>query len=283
MVPRKTIIISVDVEGIPLTNGTVDYSSIVKGVPILLELFKEFDVHSTFFVTGDALEKNVGVLREILEHGHEIGCHGYKQNMSSRQYASIEGDTNRIFKLLKVTPLGFRAHHFKINAEILKTLIKLGYKYDSSIISPSSIFGKRHFRNTPKAPYHPDLNNIYTEGNSPILEIPISALPMVNLPLALSYMKLCGLRLYEAFLSRTNQSLLTLYLHPYDLFSLPSGVTKVPLYFRMFHRVGEGLRVLREAFESFEENFSPIYIRAKDVVAQCTPNRASSAPTSGKS
>lgn len=282
MVSPRTILISVDVEGLPLSNGIVDYS-IVKGVPILLELFKEFNVHSTFFVTGDALEKSLSVLREVLEQGHEIGCHGYKQNTSSRQHASIEEDTGRIIRLLKVTPEGFRVHHFEINAQILKTLIKLGYKYDSSIISPSNILSRCHFRNTPKMPYYPDLNNIYSEGDSPILEIPVSALPVVNLPLALSYMKLCGLRLYKTFLSLTNQSLLTLYLHPYDLFSLPGGVTKVPLYFRVAQKVGEGLRVLREALESFEEIFSPIYVCAKDIVAQCAPNRASSVPACGKS
>jgi len=276
MVSRKTILITVDVEGVPLSTGTVDYSSIAKGVRVLLELFREFDVHATFFVTRDALEKNVGVLRRVLKEGHEVGCHGYRQNTSSRQYVSLEAETNSIINLLKVTPVGFRAHHFQINAAILQALVKLGYKYDSSIIAPSSLLSRQHFRNTPKAPYHPDLSDIYIEGDSPILEIPVSALPMVSLPLALSYMKLFALRLYKALLLRSDQSLLTLYLHPYDLFSLPSGVVNVPFFFRMFQNVGAGLPVLREVLETFEEHFSPIYICAKDVIAQYAYNRSSS-------
>lgn len=278
MASQKTIVISVDVEGIPLRNGSTDYSSIEEGLPTLLELFKEFSVHSTLFVTHDALEKNSELLREALERGHEIGCHGYMQSTPSRQYAGIKEDTKQMIRLLSVRPTGFRAHHFRINAQILRSLIRLGYKYDSSVISPSSILHRRQFRNTPKTPYKPDLDNIYAEGDSPILEIPVSALPVVNLPLALSFMKLCGLRLYKTLLLSANQSLLILYLHPYDLFSLPSGVVKVPFYFRIFHRIGEGVRVLREALEFFEEALSPKYVCAKEVAAQCAFDEASSTP-----
>ena len=259
---KKKFIISVDVEGIPLRDSGMDYSSIINGVPLLLDLFSEFNVCSTFFVTSDAAENTAHVLREVIKREHEIGCHAY----GSQGYADLKGATDTINEHFKVSPIGFRAHRHKINGKTLMWLSTLGYKYDSSIVSSSQLFNKHYYPKAPKTPYRPSLNNICEEGYCSLIEIPISALPIIRLPIGLGYIKLFGLNLYKLFLSRLNQEIVTMYLHPYDLFPL-SGDVDAPLNFMLAQkRRTKGFEVLQGLLEHLEEKFSPAYIRAQEIL-----------------
>lgn len=249
----------------PLKNGSIDYSTIIDGVPLLLDLFDEFNVQSTFFVTGDTAEKTTDPLREVIQCGNEIGCHGHTQQGLSQQYLDIKEATNKIRDRLSVTPIGFRSHLFQMNDKTLRMLVKLGYQYDSSIVPSSRIINKNYFPAAPKIPYHPSVHNIIKKGELPIIEIPISVLPIVKLPLGLAYMKLFGLDFFKFFLSFVNQRIITLYLHPYDILSW-SGQVDIPLYFRLTQKKGSGLLILRELLEYLEKSFCPVYVCAKEVV-----------------
>lgn len=262
---KEIFIITVDVEGLPLKNGSVDYSTIIDGVPLLLDLFDEFSVQSTFFITGDVAEKTTDLLRKVIQRGNEIGCHGNTRQGLSQQYIDIKEATNKIRDRLKVTPIGFRNHLFRMNDKTLGMLIKLGYRYDSSIVPSSRILNKNYFPTAPKIPYHPSLSNISKKGGLPIVEIPISVLPIVKLPLGLSYMKFFGLDFFKLFLSFVNQRIITLYLHPYDILSW-SGQVDVPLYFRLTQKKGSGFIILRELLEYLEKSFCPIFVCAKEAL-----------------
>ncbi|MDH5378749.1 MAG: polysaccharide deacetylase family protein, partial [Gammaproteobacteria bacterium] len=72
---------TVDVESIPLKNGTKDYSSVIDGIPLLLDLFKEFDISSTFFLTSDVAENTACTIKEVIKRGHEIACHGAEHQL----------------------------------------------------------------------------------------------------------------------------------------------------------------------------------------------------------
>lgn len=263
----KTIcIISVDVEGMPLKGHGMDYSTVTEGIPMLLDLFNEFGIRSTFFVTSDAARDTAGVLREITECKHEIGCH----SKGDQDYAYLKEATESINRHLKVTPLGFRAHRHRINGSTLVSLFQLGYKYDSSVVSSSRIFNKEYSSKAPKTPYHPSLNNIYQEGESRLVEIPISSLPMLRLPLGLSYVKLFGLTIYKLFLTKLNYRIVTMYLHPYDLFATPANPDAsidAPLNFRLAQkRRIEGFKVLRGLLAFFTKRFAPTYICAREIL-----------------
>lgn len=253
---------SVDVEGARLKDGRTDYSTIVDGVPILLDLFSKFGIQTTFFVTSDAAENTPHVLREITKDKHEIGCHAW----GTLKNADLKAATEIITKYLDVIPIGFRAHRHKINCETLVSLSKLGYKYDSSIVASSKVFNREYSPRAPKTPYRPSLSDICVPGQMPLVEIPISALPVIKLPLGLGYIKLFSLKLYKLFLSGLNQETIIVYLHPYDLFFLPNKVD-APLNFLISQkRRINGLKVLLKLLEFIEEKFSPTYIRAQDVL-----------------
>ncbi|MDQ2800483.1 MAG: polysaccharide deacetylase family protein [Armatimonadota bacterium] len=46
--------------------------------PYVLETLREFGVHATFFVLGEAVDRSPGLLREIIADGHTLGIHAYR-------------------------------------------------------------------------------------------------------------------------------------------------------------------------------------------------------------
>lgn len=46
-------------------------------IPEMLEIFSKYDIKTTFFVGGYWVAKNVELLQSIVDHGHEIGNHGF--------------------------------------------------------------------------------------------------------------------------------------------------------------------------------------------------------------
>src|SRR3972149_2646008 len=42
----------------------------------VLNILEEFNITATFFVVADIIEHYPGLMESIVEHGHEIGCHG---------------------------------------------------------------------------------------------------------------------------------------------------------------------------------------------------------------
>lgn len=267
-----SILFTVDVESIPLKNGTKDYSSVIDGIPLLLDLFKEFDIFSTFFLTSDVAENTARTIKEVVKRGHEIACHGAEHqllnlNNRNQQLENIKRATDAIRENLHVTPIGFRAPVNKVNERTLGVLRELGYKYDSSVVPSFKILRKHYFPKAPQMPYRPSIHNICEKGQSSIIEIPISVLPGIKLPLVFSYMLLFGLNLFKIFLSSSDQDVMMFVMHTYDLFLLPDQVD-ASFGARLLYKKGKGKRnvMLEDLLEFFETRFSPAYICAKEIL-----------------
>ena len=48
-----------------------------EGMPLLLEIYKKFNIKSTFYFVGDMAEKFPDVVKMILPYGHEVASHGW--------------------------------------------------------------------------------------------------------------------------------------------------------------------------------------------------------------
>ena len=279
---EKLVLLTVDVESIPLKNGTKDYSSVIGGIPLLLDLFKEFDVFSTFFLTSDVVGNTAYMMKEVIKHGHEIGCHGAEHqllnlNDRSQQLKSIKKATESLRKNLHIAPVGFRAPVNKVNEKTLSVLMELGYRYDSSVVPSFRILKRCYFPKAPQMPYRPAMYNICEKGRSSVIEIPISVLPRIKLPLVFSYMLLFGLDVFKLFLSKTDKEIMTFVIHTYDLFLLPDQVD-ASFGAKLLYKKGKGKRyvMLRELLEFLETRFSPTYIRAKEVLDRVLASETSS-------
>jgi peptidoglycan/xylan/chitin deacetylase (PgdA/CDA1 family) len=117
------------------------------GVPKILELLKDVDVKGTFFVPGWTAEHHTDRCVAILEHGHEIGHHGFLHEYPDADdpkglIESIDKGLDSLRKVLGCTPLGYRSPAGETSAALFKALHERGLEYDSSMLD--DVFPYRH-------------------------------------------------------------------------------------------------------------------------------------------
>ncbi|MEV5364944.1 polysaccharide deacetylase [Streptomyces cellulosae] len=143
------------------------------GVPRLLELYRRFDVKSTFFTPGHSVDTFPERCREIADDGHEFGHHGYFHENPTL----ISRDTEKrlidlAFKTYKnvlgIRPTGYRSPYWDYSENTLDLIEEFGFDYDTSLMGRDVV------------PYRPRRWEINWEtGNragkaSKVLEIPVN-------------------------------------------------------------------------------------------------------------
>ena len=107
----------------------------------ILALLEEYEVKGTFFIVGWTAERYPNMVREIVDRGHEIGCHSYlHQKIYDLNPEEFREDTKKAKNILEditgraVT--GYRAPTYSITKKslwALDILEELGFRWDSSI------------------------------------------------------------------------------------------------------------------------------------------------------
>lgn len=115
---------------------------------ILTELEKR-QLKGTFFCLGWLAENHPRVIKMIQQGGHQVGCHSYQHQLSTRfNKETFSEDTYKAMSLLEDV-LGekvecFRAPGFSIthsNPWAFEVLCELGFKYDSSVFPAHHDYG----------------------------------------------------------------------------------------------------------------------------------------------
>jgi peptidoglycan/xylan/chitin deacetylase (PgdA/CDA1 family) len=183
-------------------------------VPRILGFLGDRGLRISFFIVGQdaALEKNRAALASISAAGHEIGNHSFRHEPWLHLYTTAELEQelrqaeDAIEAATGVRPRGFRGPGFSLSEGTLETLRRRGYDYDATVfpnllnplaraylfstskLTPeekaqrSALFGtwKDAFR--PVKPFHWQLSN------GRLLEIPVTTLPVLKVPMHLSYL-----------------------------------------------------------------------------------------------
>jgi hypothetical protein len=176
-------------------------------------VFAQLRVKATVFVVGqDAeLEKNHQALGRIATAGHEIGNHSFHHEPWLHRYSheelvqELERSEFALQQATGVRPVGFRGPGFSLSSGTLDVLHQRGYEYDASTfptyIGPLArayyfmsaslsstqreqrehLFGDVRDGLRPVTPYEWQL------PSGRLLEIPVTTLPVVKLPIHLSY------------------------------------------------------------------------------------------------
>jgi polysaccharide deacetylase family protein (PEP-CTERM system associated) len=132
-------------------------SRIIRNTEKVLTLLKIFDAKATFFVLGYIASKEPELVSRIKSEGHEIATHGYyHRRIFELTEQEFEDDVARsvdvISSVINEHVTGFRAPEWSIRKETpwaLKTLRKLGIRYDSSMV-PLTRMGDRAFPVRPR-------------------------------------------------------------------------------------------------------------------------------------
>ena len=149
----------------------------------VLEAFAAAGIHATFFMLGWVAERHPGLVRRIVESGHELGSHGWNHTRADRQTPEqFRADVRRAKRTLEdrggAAIRGYRAATFSIshrNPWAFAVLAEEGHAYSSSV------YPIRHdYYGMPGAPRFP----FYPLGDRGLEEYPLTSLAVGrrNLP-----------------------------------------------------------------------------------------------------
>jgi polysaccharide deacetylase family protein (PEP-CTERM system associated) len=150
-----------------------------RNVDTILELLEESKAHATYFMLGWVAERYPGLVRRIVDQGHELASHGFAhQRATGQSREEFREDVTRAKALLQdiggVAVQGYRAPSFSIgqsNLWALECLNETGYRYSSSIYP----IHHDHY-GMPGAPRFA----FYPEGGGGLLEIPLTTVRLFN-------------------------------------------------------------------------------------------------------
>jgi hypothetical protein len=188
------------------------------GLERLSILLSKYNIPATFFTTSFYANRNKELIKNLSEN-HEIASHSKSHsdfNVTDPQDSKLE-----LEEITGKKVYGFRMPHFK---EIDLSLIKAaGYSYDSSI-NPTIIPGRyNNFFAQRKVHY---------DTRSDLIEIPVSASPIIRFPLFWLSFKNIPFPVYFYLCKRAiwNDSYLHLCFHPWEFADLESF--KIPGYIK---------------------------------------------------
>lgn len=186
------------------------------GLPRVLNLLDRYRIRATFFINAIDLKdrRRCELIERVASTGHELANHGLSHAYFSRlpsdeKVRQITESSRILCEFSGRPPRGFRAPGYDLDSEGLSLLQDHGYLYDSSAfptsIGPLLSLSQRLLSGrsqtsypwlsqlfAPCGPYRPVPGNLYRGGGTGIVEIPVTVLPMLRLPLNFSYGALLG-------------------------------------------------------------------------------------------
>ena len=175
---KLSIIFGIDMET-DVGHFTPFYEGVKNATPVLLELFEQKNIKTTFYFTGDAARQNPYSVELVRGSGNEIGCHslfhetigeelfpipGVKPILPEEVKSRLETATRWVEEVSGARPVSFRCPRLWGSTAVVNALDQLGYVSDASY--PMYFFRQRF------APFHPDSMDWTQEGQLHILEIP---------------------------------------------------------------------------------------------------------------
>jgi peptidoglycan/xylan/chitin deacetylase (PgdA/CDA1 family) len=124
-----------------LTNATPvsrgEFAAVA--VPRILRLLARCELPSTFFIPGHTIETYPDLCRMIVDHGCEVGIHGYAHELSStldrdEEAAVMARSIDLVTALTGRAPSGYRSPAGDLTNQTIELLIEHGLRYDSSLM-----------------------------------------------------------------------------------------------------------------------------------------------------
>ena len=185
-----------------------------KALPRFEALFAEAGVPATLFVVARELAKSPEAqqtVRRMVGAGHEVGNHtyGHPYDLCQLSAEEIDRELRRAHDVIGETvgaeraPVGFRSPGYFINGAVAGALVRLGYRYDSSMfpsppywLAKLAIMAGMRLRGrrsgavisdprgliAPVEPYRPSVDRPWLRGSAPLLELPVAMLPWSRIP-----------------------------------------------------------------------------------------------------
>ena len=188
------------------------------GTDRLLKLLKNAGVKATFFILAKIIEDHPEIIRQIIDEGHEIGCHTYTHiPLFEMNAVSFETEIKKCNLLLAdhygIHYKGFRAPFFSIDHRSLwamDVLKRNGYEYDSSIYPGDN-------KRTGIVGYRKDIHEL----DNKLIEAPLTTFKVLKFDVGLggAYFRLLPYSYFRKKLLDLNKQHINgiFYIHPWEL------------------------------------------------------------------
>jgi polysaccharide deacetylase family protein (PEP-CTERM system associated) len=247
-----------------------------RNVDAILAMLVEHGAHATYFMLGWVAERYPGLVRRIVEQGHELASHGYAHQRATEQSRQeFRQDITRAKALLEdisgVAVQGYRAPSFSIgdgNLWALECLHEAGYRYSSSV------YPIRHdhygMPGAPRFAFFPD-------GGCGLLEIPVTTVRLFNQNLPAGgggYFRLLPYSVSRWCLKRVNRvdrQPCIFYFHPWEIDpgQPRQGGISLKTRFRHYVNLSSMERRIRALFGDFQwDRVDRLFLKANDEPAR---------------
>jgi peptidoglycan/xylan/chitin deacetylase (PgdA/CDA1 family) len=200
------------IRGTPEWESAPSYLGLM--APRVLELLDARDLFITFFLIGrDAADAaDAATFATLAAAGHEIGNHSYRHQPWLHRYSETELDEEleraeeAILAATGIRPTGFRGPGYSLSEATLRVLVRRGYHYDAStlptVIGPiaRAVYFRQARLDAGQRAEREHLYGTWSDGMRPLrpyrwtvddrdlLEMPISTLPGLRVPIHVSYL-----------------------------------------------------------------------------------------------
>jgi hypothetical protein len=157
----------------------------------LNSVLKLSGVKLTAFVVGAILESRPSIVDSLAEINAEIELHSYGHSMKRERESDVSKGVEVFRDVIGKRPMGYRAPQGVISGEEIRVLNGYDVRFDSSVF-PFFRPGKFSNLHVPREPY-------FIESSS-MIEFPIASIPVLRLPISLSYIMLLGWDTYRLLL-----------------------------------------------------------------------------------
>jgi len=144
---RHIVCLSFDYDAVSswIVNGRTTPTSMSRGefgevgTERVLELLKEYDIPSTWFIPGVTIKSYPRTCEMIADAGHEVGHHGWSHiPPASLSYAEEQDQlalgNETIEGLCGRRAIGYRSPSWDLSSHSVELLLEQGFKYDSSMM-----------------------------------------------------------------------------------------------------------------------------------------------------
>ena len=200
---KLKVLVTIDVEEEGLFSGRYQSSNAtvvnVLELSLLDPVFRGLDIRPTLLLTYQVAKYKPyhDHLLKLCEHWKgEIGAHlhpwntpphkklQYRHPIPSQLYPKeiLEAKLEALLTALAVmgvTARSFRMGRFNLAQKMFSILERSGIEVDSSIVPTRKQYGGPEYLFAPADPYFPDPKNPSIPGNSSILEIPVTIIPVI--------------------------------------------------------------------------------------------------------
>jgi peptidoglycan/xylan/chitin deacetylase (PgdA/CDA1 family) len=108
-------------------------------IPRIVELFRRFDMHQTFFFPAWCMEHYPHLVESVLSGGHEVGLHGYLHELANK--LPMEKEAELLQRGIEITqrvtgrrPSGWRSPLYSYSENTTDLIARAGFLYDSSLM-----------------------------------------------------------------------------------------------------------------------------------------------------